>query len=126
MDQKYVRLDEIAAKFKYKNLTPRIDLHEVKIYHRNINRPAFQLTGFYDYFDDKRVQVIGRAEHEYLIRLEHDVAKERVEKLCSYAFPAAIIARGIDPPQHMLDIAEKTGSRSFLPKRQRRSSLLNS
>ncbi|MBR2696298.1 MAG: HPr(Ser) kinase/phosphatase [Parasporobacterium sp.] len=109
MEQKYVRLDEIAAKFKYKNLTPNIDLHEVKIYHRNINRPAFQLTGFYDYFDNLRVQVVGRAEHEYLVRLEQKVAQERIERLFSYAFPAAIIARGIQPPQYVLDSAIKKG-----------------
>ena len=74
MGRKFVRLDEIVEKFGYTNLTPGIDLHEVKIYHRNINRPAFQLTGYYEYFDNKRVQVVGRAEHKYLKRLGQSIA----------------------------------------------------
>lgn len=109
MEAKFVRLDEIANRFGYKNLTPGVDLHEVKIYHRNINRPAFQLTGFYDYFDNQRVQVVGQAEHEYIIRLDPKVAKERLEKLFSYSFPAAIIARGIQTESYVIETAAKHG-----------------
>ena len=109
MEAKFVRLDEIANRFGYKNLTPGVDLHEVKIYHRNINRPAFQLTGFYDYFDNQRVQVVGQAEHEYIIRLDPKVAKERLEKLFSYSFPAAIIARGIQTEPYVIETAAKHG-----------------
>lgn len=107
MGRKFVRLDEIVEKFGYTNLTPEVDLHEVKIYHRNINRPAFQLTGYYEYFDNKRVQVVGRAEHKYLARLGTSIAKERLERLFSCEFPAAIIARGIKPHQYTIDIATK-------------------
>ena len=32
----------------------------------DINRPAMQLTGFYNYFDPKRLQIIGRVESTYL------------------------------------------------------------
>ena len=28
----------------------------------DVNRPAMQLTGFYDYFDARRMQIIGRVE----------------------------------------------------------------
>ena len=109
MVAKYVRLDEIAKRFGYHNLTPEIDLHEVKICHRNINRPAFQLTGYYDYFDNLRVQVVGRAEHEYIKTLEPEVARERFEKLFSCGFPAVLICRGIKPQPYVIEIAVKNG-----------------
>lgn len=107
MGRKYVRLDEIAEKFGYNNLTPDVDLHEVKIYHRNINRPAFQLTGFYEYFDNKRVQVVGRAEQKYLSRLGRSTAQDRLERLFSCDFPAAIVARGIRPDNYIIEIAAR-------------------
>ncbi|MBR3243288.1 MAG: HPr(Ser) kinase/phosphatase [Parasporobacterium sp.] len=107
MERKFVRLDEIAKKFGYKNLTPGVDLHEVKIYHRNINRPAFQLTGYYEYFDNKRVQVVGRAEHMYLQKMGPSISAERLRHLFSSDFPAAIIARGIVPPEYVIDIAKE-------------------
>lgn len=109
MEQRFVRLDEIVKKFRYRNLTPDIDLHEIKIYHRNINRPAFQLTGFYDYFDRKRVQVVGRAEWEYLKKLDADLARERIDRLFSNQFPAAIVARGLEPTPYIVEAATKYG-----------------
>ena len=109
MEQKYVRLDEIVKRFGYHNLTPEIDLHEVKIYHRNINRPAFQLTGFYDYFDDKRVQVVGQAEHEYVLKLGPSLARQRFEKLFSYGFPAVIVCRDIQPEEYVINLAAEHG-----------------
>lgn len=107
MEGKFVRLDEIVEKFGYTNLTPDVNLHEVKVYHRSINRPAFQLTGFYDYFDNQRIQVIGQAEHEYVSRLEPEVAKSRLELLFSHRFPAAIVARGIAPSDYVVDAARR-------------------
>ena len=35
----------------------------------DVNRPALQLVGFYDYFDDKRLQILGRGEIRYLERM---------------------------------------------------------
>ena len=35
----------------------------------DVNRPALQLVGFYDYFDDKRLQILGRGEMRYLDRM---------------------------------------------------------
>ncbi|MBR3642503.1 MAG: HPr(Ser) kinase/phosphatase, partial [Parasporobacterium sp.] len=61
MTRQYVTLQELADKLGYTNLTPELDLNQVQVRHRAINRPAFQLAGFYDYFDNKRLQVMGRA-----------------------------------------------------------------
>ena len=35
----------------------------------DMNRPALQLVGFYDYFDDKRLQILGRGEMRFLDRM---------------------------------------------------------
>ncbi|MCQ2530924.1 MAG: HPr(Ser) kinase/phosphatase [Lachnospiraceae bacterium] len=107
MARKYVTLAEVAEKLGYTNLTPTVDLTKVKVYHRSINRPAFQLAGFYDYFDTKRIQVVGRAENEYLKTLTFEERVERVEKMFSYKFPGIILARGIQPPPEILNIALK-------------------
>ncbi len=109
MERKYAQLYELAEKFGYVNLTPEIDLRKIKVYHRSINRPAFQLTGFYEYFDNERIQIVGRAEHEYVSRMDRDLMHERFTKLFSYRFPAVIMARGIAPDPMIIDIAKETG-----------------
>ena len=107
MERKYVRLDAVIEKFGLTNLTPELDPHEVRLYHRSINRPAFQLAGFYEYFDNKRLQIIGRAEDEYMKTLPRATALERFENLLSYNPPAIIVARGIVPSKEMRDLAVK-------------------
>ena len=107
MAKTYVTLEEVAKKMDLKNLTPEIDLSQVKVYHRAINRPAFQLAGFYEYFDYKRLQVMGRAEDEYLKTLTLEERKERFEKMFSFEIPGIIVARGIQPDPEILKLAHQ-------------------
>ena len=39
---------------------------EIPIRTEDVNRPGLQLSGFFDYFDPTRIQVIGRVEDTYL------------------------------------------------------------
>lgn len=107
MARKYVTLEEVANKLEYTNLTPSIDLSQIKVYHRAINRPAFQMAGFYDYFDSKRLQVVGRAEDIYTRTLPFEERVERFDKMLSYNVPGIIMARGIQPEPEILNIALK-------------------
>ena len=49
-----VRLTEIVEKMNLKNLTPGVDITERKVHVPDVNRPALQLTGFFDHFDLNR------------------------------------------------------------------------
>ena len=73
----------------------------------DVNRPALQLVGFYDYFDDKRLQILGRGEMRYLDRMTESERMRVFNKLLSYPFPALIIARGMAAPEELLQMAEK-------------------
>lgn len=66
------------------------------ISNNDTNRPGLQLAGFYDYFDNKRVQVLGKMEHAYLQGLDSDTRRKRIEDLLSYRFPALVITRNLD------------------------------
>src|SRR5436305_2099546 len=54
-----------------------------KIREPTINRPGLALSGFYEYFAEKRVQVLGAAEQSYLASLSPRVRKERFRGLCA-------------------------------------------
>lgn len=47
-----------------------MDLVEKYVQVPDINRPALQLSGYFDHFDSDRVQVIGYVEYTYLQTLE--------------------------------------------------------
>ena len=57
---KEVSLRRMAEYFKLENMTPQIPLDKIYIENDEINRPALQLTGYYKYFDNERIQLIGQ------------------------------------------------------------------
>ena len=73
----------------------------------DVNRPALQLVGFYDYFDDKRLQILGRGEMRYLERMTEAERTRVFNKLLSYPFPALIIARDMEAPAELVQMADK-------------------
>ena len=73
----------------------------------DVNRPALQLGGFYDYFDDKRLQILGRGEMRFLDRMTETERMRVFNKLLSYPFPALIVAREMDVPTELVQMAEK-------------------
>lgn len=76
-----------------------------KIREPTINRPGLALTGFYNYFAGKRIQVLGAAELSYLRSLSAATLKEKLHQLFSRNFPCLIIARNAPVPQAILDHA---------------------
>lgn len=73
----------------------------------DVNRPALQLVGFYDYFDDKRLQILGRGEIRYLERMTEAERLRVFNQLMSYPFPAMIVARNMEAPPELVQMADK-------------------
>ena len=75
------------------------------ISNNDTNRPGLQLAGFYDYFDNKRVQVMGKMEHAYLEGMESEPRRKRLDDLLAYRFPALVLTRSLDAFPEMLELA---------------------
>ena len=58
-----VALKDMIEKMDLENCTPEIDISEIKISHTDVNRPALQLAGFFDYFDRNGVLCIEWSEN---------------------------------------------------------------
>jgi len=87
-----------AEKLQMKLDGPRIGFHR-KIREPTINRPGLALSGFYTYFAEKRVQVLGAAEHSYLKSLAPRARVGRFRALCARKIPCLVVSRGfhLDP-----------------------------
>ena len=59
----------------------------------DVNRPALQLVGFYDYFEPKRLQILGKAEFTFLKAMPLEQRRKVFEDLLRCEIPALIIAR---------------------------------
>jgi HPr kinase/phosphorylase len=81
-------------------------LHRI-IREGSINRPALALTGFFKYFANKRIQVLGAAEMTYLKTLTPERQTEILEQVADRGIPCLIISRNLNPTKAITDIAER-------------------
>ena len=105
--EKGVEIKEIVEKMDLKNLTPEIEMEGKKVEVPDINRPALQLSGFFDHFDAERVQIIGYVEHTFLETLEAERKEKIYEELFSYKIPCLIFCRDLQPEEKLLEVARK-------------------
>ena len=104
---KGVNVQRFADLFHMKNLTDEIDLGIREITVSEINRPALQFCGYFEYFPKERVQIVGMVEYAYLRQLEPDKRTAAIEAFCSYDIPCIVFCRGLIPEDNFLDIARR-------------------
>lgn len=95
-----------AAKLHLKLEGKRVGFQR-KIREPTINRPGLALSGFYKYFAEKRVQVLGSAEQSYLDSLSAAARARRFRGLCSQKIPCLVMSRGAHLDRPLLAIAEE-------------------
>ena len=108
-----VKLTRLVEKMDLRNLTPEIELEDKEITVPDINRPALQLTGYFDHFDSVRVQIIGYVEYTYLQTLPMERRKEVYKQLLSYGIPCLIFTTEIYPDEELLAEAKATNTPVF-------------
>ena len=69
-----IALQEIIEAMQLVNLTPELALDDVFVDSTEVNRPALQLAGYYDYFDEHRIQIIGKVEYSYVSTMPEEKA----------------------------------------------------
>jgi HPr kinase/phosphorylase len=95
-----------AEKLQMKLDGPRVGFHR-KIREPTINRPGLALSGFFSYFAEKRVQVLGAAENTYLKSLTEKVRAKRFRDLCAQKIPCLVISRGAHLDPELMTVAEE-------------------
>ena len=101
-----------------KNLTPVVELNDKEVEVPDINRPALQLSGYFEHFDSERVQIIGYVEYTFLEKLDMEKKKEVYKTLLSYKIPCIIFCRNLPPEQMLLDMAVEADVPIFITEKK--------
>ena len=80
---------------------------EVDIPNSNFNRPGLQLAGYFEHYAEKRVQIIGSAEMSYLLSLDSDVQKQRIDDYFAHGLPLLVITRRLEYPEYLVEAAKR-------------------
>ena len=75
----------------------------------SVERPGLQLAGgFFNYFDSRRIIVLGLSEYEYLRTFSSDIRKDKLEQLLSHGeLPCIMLSRDLPTLPELVETAKK-------------------
>ncbi len=86
------------------------DLPEnIKISCTRVNRPGLQMVGFYDHYEQARVQIIGKVENLFLKSLPTEERRQRLEEFYRSKPVGVIYTTSIEISDETVELAEKYG-----------------
>lgn len=90
-----VSLTKIIEKMKLENLTPELDISEIKITQPDINRPALQLAGYFEHYEATRLQIIGFVEYTYMEGMTEEQKERIFNQLLTFDIPCIVFLQGV-------------------------------
>ncbi len=106
MSEFSVPLSQIVENLGLKKVYIAENYEETNISTVEINRPGLELTGYFEFFDNKRIQVFGNTEFAYLGRFGSEAQRMVIDSIFSFGPPAVIICREIEPSNVILESAK--------------------
>lgn len=86
-------------------------LEEKQITTSDIYRPGLELTGYFEYYPEERIQLFGMTEVSYAHQLTKKDLQDVAEKLCAPKTPCLVIARDLKVPAEL----EKSAKTNNIP-----------
>ncbi|MBU5627158.1 HPr(Ser) kinase/phosphatase [Oscillibacter sp. MSJ-2] len=107
MSEQGVKVSEAVSIFGLEILNRGKDYDSALLTITDVNRPGLQFLGSFDYFDPRRLQIIGKAEITYLSGLSSERRQESYDNIFQYDIPALVIARGLECSEECLNSARR-------------------
>lgn len=74
-----------------------------------IARPGLEFTGFFEYFDYKRVMLVGSKEATFLSRQDPQVNEKNIRKIFEYTPPCIVFSVNVDIPEVFKKFGDEYG-----------------
>ncbi len=104
-----VSLDRIIREYELEVLYCPTDPKDIMIYNCDVNRPGLQLGGFYEYFDNTRIQIMGKSECAYMEQRCDEERRYAFDTLFAQKPPAFVITRGLPVFPEITEFGQKHG-----------------
>lgn len=90
-----VSLAKIISEFSLETLNMPANPEKIQISTTEVNRPGLHMAGYFEFFDEKRIQIIGKSEESFLLRFTPEKAEKRLREFFSHKPVAVVICRNI-------------------------------
>lgn len=114
MDSKTVVIGELVKKFNLKQIVGDENSLKRPLIVKEINRPAFELMGFFTISDTSRLILIGNKEQAFIQTLDEEALRNRFDFLTQNDTPGIIITQGNPCNEILIEIAKEKNFPLFL------------
>jgi len=104
-----VSLAKIIAEFGLETVVMKGDPEQVRIELASTNRPGLQLSGFYDYYENHRIQILGKTEIMFLSQMGEEERRERLNTFFATCPVAVIVTTHMEVSDVFVSLAEQYG-----------------
>lgn len=102
-----VPLYKLVDEFELEKVYIPEHYEDILVHTPDINRPGMQLIGFFNHFDNLRLQVMGIIEIMYLRTLPQEERRKIYELLFMHEIPALIVCNRMKVDPSCIELAEK-------------------
>ena len=102
-----VSLARIIKEFSLETIYTSRDPNDIYISSVEVNRPGLQLNGYFDYFDNDRIQICGTSENGFVEGFSPEKQAETIDAFFSRRPPVVIFTRGLSIWPDVMESAEK-------------------
>ncbi|MBO5415717.1 MAG: HPr(Ser) kinase/phosphatase [Clostridia bacterium] len=108
MKSKYsIPLSKLISEFQLEELYLPQKPDEIMISSTEVSRPGLALAGFNELFEPHRIQIIGKAEHQYLAKMSKDERELRIDTFLSMKPVAVVITSSLPIYDAIISVAQK-------------------
>jgi len=106
MKEKYsIPLSQLVKEFSLEEIYVPDNYENILVTTPEVSRPGLAVTGFFEVFDEDRLQLIGYAEHRYLSGLADEERKKRITDFVNAKPVGIIVTTGQEVFQEMIEAA---------------------
>ena len=107
MENKKITVRKLIDEMPYVSVVSGEEFLDREIFVMDLSRPALELTGYFDYYPQNRIQLLGATEISFINRMTVEEKKIILKRLCQPELPAFLVSRGLEIPDEMIAIATK-------------------
>ena len=107
MENKKITVRKLIKEMPYISAVSGEEFLDREIFVTDLSRPALELTGYFDYYPQNRIQLLGATEISFINRMTVEEKKIILKRLCQPEVPAFLVSRGLEIPDEMIETATK-------------------
>ena len=100
-------MSKLAGNFNLEVVYQPEGKEEILIHSAEVNRPGLELAGYLDFFDETRIQIMGKIEISYIEKLDTEQRTACLDKFFARRPPVVIVSRSLEIPVEMMEAAKK-------------------